>query len=195
MSQNKKVNLIICFAFFESILLIWFVGLILFGQHIQEFSGISSQKTDAIIVLTGGRNRIAEGVRLLNENMADKLFISGVSHEVTIEDIERKAKMQANEPSKIELGYKATNTIENASEIADWITKNNIKSVRWVTSNYHIPRSVAELEPYHLPIELAMNPVYSDHVKADWWKSWGTFKFLASEYNKFLFVYLRNLFR
>ena len=195
MSQNKKVNLIICFAFFESILLMWFVGLILFGQHIQEFSDVSSQKTDAIIVLTGGRNRIAEGVRLLNENMADKLFISGVSHDVTIEDIERKAKMQANEPSKIELGYKATNTIENASEIADWITKNNIKSVRWVTSNYHIPRSVAELEPYHLSIELTMNPVYSDHVKADWWKSWGTFKFLASEYNKFLFVYLRNLFR
>lgn len=195
MSEKSKIRLILGFAAFESIILMWFVGLVLFCNHIQNFQHDSTQKTDAVIVLTGGRNRITEGVRLLNNHLAERLFISGVSHDVTIADIEKKAQMHADEPSKIELGYKATNTIENASEIADWIKKNDIKSVRWVTSNYHIPRSLEELKPYHLSVELVINPVYSDFVKDDWWKSWGTFKFLAAEYHKFLFVYIRNLFR
>ena len=195
MSEKSKIRLILIFVAIESIILMWFAGLILFCDHIRNFQYDNTQKTDAVIVLTGGRNRITEGVRLLNNHLADKLFISGVSHDVTIADIERKAHLHADEPSKIELGYKATNTIENASEIADWIKKNDIKSVRWVTSNYHIPRSLEELKPYHLSVELIINPVYSDFVKDDWWKSWGTFKFLAAEYHKFLFVYIRNLFR
>lgn len=195
MSKNNKTRLFLCFAVVETVILTWFVGFILFCNHIRHYENDNSDKTDAVIVLTGGRNRIAEGVRLLNENMAERLFISGVSHDVTIADIEKKAKMQAEDPSKIELGYKATNTIENASEIADWITQNNIKSVRLVTSNYHIPRSLEELKPYNLSVEFVINPVYSDFVKNDWWKSWGTFKFLAFEYHKFLFVYIRNLFR
>lgn len=193
--MNIKKLLIISFIAIDIIMIHWLMGFVLFCNYIQHYEDNGSQKTDAIIVLTGGRNRIAEGVRLLNENMAEKLFISGVSQDVTIDDIEKKAHMQANDPSKIELGYKATNTIENASEIADWISRNDIKSVRWVTSNYHIPRSLEELKPYNLSINIAINPVYSDFIKTEWWKSWGTFKFLALEYHKFLFVYIRNLFR
>ncbi|MBO6290601.1 MAG: YdcF family protein [Alphaproteobacteria bacterium] len=195
MSEKNKIRLIIGLAAIGSIVLMWFVGLVLFCNHIRNFQYDNLRKTDAIIVLTGGRNRITEGVRLLNNHMAERLFISGVSHDVTIADIETRAQMHADEPIKIELGYKATNTIENASEIAEWIKKNDIKSVRWVTSNYHIPRSMEELKPYNLSIDVIINPVYSDFVKDDWWKSWGTFKFLTSEYHKFLFVYIRNLFR
>ncbi|MBR1841429.1 MAG: YdcF family protein, partial [Alphaproteobacteria bacterium] len=152
------------------------------------------KNTDAIVVLTGGRNRITEGINLLNQKRAPILFISGVSQDVKIGELEKRLSVYADDESRIVLGYKATNTIENASEVSDWIKQNDIKSVRLVTSNYHIPRSIAELETYHLPIQIIIHPVYSKYVKKEWWKHWGSFKLIATEYNKFLFVTVRNLF-
>ena len=37
------------------------------------------------------------------------------------------------------------------------------------------------------------NPNPTD-VAHDWWKNWGTFKLIASEYNKYAIVYIRNMF-
>ena len=98
-----------------------------------------------------------------------------------------------NDENKIELGRKAKNTIENAIETEEWIRKNNIKSIRLVTSSYHIPRSMQEFIIYvtkENDLEVILNPIYSPNVNHNWWKSWGTFRLLIMEYNKFLVVYL-----
>lgn len=190
-----KKRLFILFFVLDYLFVCWLAGLILFGLYIRDLPVDDKQNTDAIIVLTGGRNRITEGINLLNQKRAPVLFISGVSQDVKIGDLEQKLSIYADDESQIVLGYKATNTIENASEVAEWIKQNDIKSVRLVTSNYHIPRSIAELEAYHLPIQVIIHPVYSTYVKKDWWKHWGSFKLIATEYNKYLFVLARNLFR
>ena len=171
----------------------WALGFVLFARYINSYEIDTNTKTDAIIVLTGGRNRISEGIRLLNENLADRLFISGVPENISIRQIEKQAKIKADDENKIELGRKAKNTIENAIETEEWIKKNNIKSIRLVTSSYHIPRSLQEFIIYvtmENNLEVVLNPIYSPNVNLKWWKSWGTFRLLMLEYNKFLFVYV-----
>ncbi len=170
----------------------WFGGFVWFAHYINSYEIDTSTKTDAIIVLTGGKNRISEGIKLLNENLADKLFISGVPEDVSIKQIEKQANISAVDENKIELGRKAKNTIENAIETEEWIKKNDIKSIRLVTSSYHIPRSLQEFIIHvtmENDLEVILNPIYSPNVNHKWWKSWGTFRLLIMEYNKFLVVY------
>ena len=176
-----------------SLLAAWCLGFVYFAHYINSYEIDKTTQTDAIVVLTGGRNRILEGIQLLNENLADKLFISGVPENITISQIEKQARIKADDETKIELGRKAKNTIENAIEAEEWIKKNNIKSIRLVTSSYHIPRSLQEFIIYvtkENDLEVILNPIYSPNVNIKWWKSWGTFRLLVMEYNKFLVVYI-----
>ncbi len=195
MSGHLKKYLLIALLAFDCIFVPWFCGFIWFGQKINDYNDYDLKYTDAIVVLTGGRNRIAKAVKLMNNNMAEHLFISGVEKHTSLEAIIKSLKISINNPDKVELGYDATDTIGNAREIKDWVEKNNIKSVRLITSNYHIPRSLAEIKAYNLPLEIELTPVYSENVANYWWQSWGTFKLIVSEYNKYLVVVLRNLFK
>ncbi len=172
--------------------LFWGVGLFWFGYHINNYPLDLSTKTDAAIVLTGGRNRVAEGIKILNHNLADRLFISGVSKNVTISQIERQLHMQAVDESRVELGYYAKNTLENAEEVKEWVEKNHIRSLRLVTSNYHLLRSMLELSEYQIPAQIIIHPVYSEKVAAKWWQSKGTCRLIISEYNKLLYAGLRH---
>lgn len=174
--------------------IIWFSGFCLFNLKINSYKPDYESKTDAIVALTGGKNRVAESIKILNEGLADKLFISGVLETTSLADIQRAAKVKALDESKITLGKKAHNTIENASEAFEWIKENNIDHIRLVTSYYHIPRSLQEFKLYGLRKKILPHPVYSQNVPREWWKNWGTFKLMVSEYNKFAVVYIRNMF-
>ena len=174
--------------------ILWFSGFCLFNRKINSYPLDYTTKTDAIVALTGGKNRIAESIKILNDGLSDKLFISGVSEKASIKDIERAANIKALDESKITLGKKAHNTIENASEAFEWIKNNKIEHIRLVTSYYHIPRSMQEFKLYGLRKKILPHPVYSQNVAHEWWKNWGTFKLIASEYNKYAVVYIRNMF-
>ena len=52
------------------ILSIWIGGFCFFSYKINKMNIDNEQKTDAIIVLTGGRNRINEAITLFNNNFA-----------------------------------------------------------------------------------------------------------------------------
>lgn len=195
MYEGAKKYWLITLVLFDCVFLPWFCGFIWFGQKINDYMEYNEEHTDAIAVLTGGRNRIAEAIKLFNNQMADHLFISGVEKNTSLRDITQKLKLKINNPVKVELGHKATNTIENAIEIKEWIEKNNIHSVRLVTSNYHVPRSLSELESLNLSLKIIAHPVYSEKVARHWWQSWGTFKLILGEYNKYLVVIIRNMFK
>lgn len=188
--QIKKTILLLLSSIFGALLL-WCLGFVFFVRQIDSYQ-ISKDKADAIVVLTGGRHRIEEGIYLLNNGIADKLFISGVSKKTSLQEIEKKSKIKINNFHKIDLGYNATDTIGNAAEIADWVTENNVNSLYLVTSNYHLPRSLEELSVYHLPVKVIAYPVYSEKIIKKWWHSFSTFKLLATEYNKFLYTYLNH---
>ena len=187
MRRFKFFGLVAVFAF----VLFWIGGFVVFDIYIKNIPN-DTRKTDAIVVLTGGRNRIAEALELYNNDMADFLIISGVYNKVSLKELQKQNKIALRKnDTNIILGKEATNTNQNAVEVSDAIRRNNIRSVRLVTSYYHIPRSREEILAYNPDIEVVNHPVYSKHVSSKWWKKWNSFKLIASEYNKFLFVYVK----
>lgn len=172
--------------------LLWGAGFCAFNYQINSYPKDNGDKTEAIIALTGGRNRIAEAVNLLNEGKADKLFISGVEKNTSLKAIEKRQGVKIGNQDNVIIGKEALDTVGNAVETTQWLEKNKIKSIRLVTSNYHIPRSLEEFKAQNAGVEIVVHPVYSERVTPQWWKSWRTFTLIASEYNKYLYVYLRS---
>ena len=177
------------------ILSIWFGGFCFFAYKINNFDIDQSTTTDAIIVLNGGRNRITEAVKLFNDKKSKHLFISGVAKDISLENIQNTINMKINDTTNVEAGHNADNTVENAKETNAWVRKNNIKSIRLVTSNYHIYRSLIEFRKQLNDIEILPHPVYSQYIEKKWWTSWQTFSLIFKEYNKFICAYIINRFK
>jgi uncharacterized SAM-binding protein YcdF (DUF218 family) len=171
-------------------LTIWFSGLIIFIQHTKDITLDQSTKTDAIIVFTGGYHRIDSGIELLEKGLAQKLLISGVKSGIKIDNIATNNNLK----DKISLGYDAQNTIGNAIETKHWLQENNFHSIRLVTSNYHMIRSIRKLKYIMPEIIIIPHPIPSENVKLDqWWDFPGTIKLIISEYNKNLLLYFIEL--
>lgn len=165
----------------------WTVGLFAFVSMIPDKAITISRTTDAIVVLTGGSDRLKEGLTLLTEHKAKKLFISGVYRG---NDVRRLLKIQQRNPSEllccISLGYAATSTAGNAIETARWIRQQNYTSLRLVTASYHMPRSLMEFHNSMPEIEIVPHPVFPEKFKrAEWWAWPGTAALIINEYSKF----------
>ena len=184
----KKITLMILILFVGS----WFGGFINFCHQIYSYPQDQTTHTDALVVLTGGRNRITVAGKLYNNNIADSIFISGVNKNVSLEHIEERNKITFTNKEKVYLGQNALDTIGNARESVEWIKSNNINSVRLVTSNYHIPRSLLEFKSRLPDLQIIVYPVYSEKVNKKWWRNWRTFLLIATEYNKYLWVLMRE---
>jgi uncharacterized SAM-binding protein YcdF (DUF218 family) len=143
------------------------------------------QKTDAIIVLTGGPKRIEEGLRLFSSGLSGQIFISGVHPSVSMDDIKNlKHGGPALPECCITLGQEARTTIQNARETKDWIEKNNVKTIRLVTANYHMPRALIEFRAALPNLEIIAHPVADQNLKFDHWYFWAV---MLSEYHKSIF--------
>jgi uncharacterized SAM-binding protein YcdF (DUF218 family) len=181
----------VCYIF-GLVLICWVAGFWYFGWTINHFQPNPTEHTDAIVVLTGGRNRIAEAVRLLDVGLADKLFISGVGKDISLKNIAKSQKFHVVHQDLVELGHEALNTSENADETTEWARKNTISSIRLVTSNYHILRSQLEIQHLAPQLHIVPHPVYSEKIEKKWWTSRQTFSLIFKEYNKFLCAYIRT---
>ena len=184
----KKIFIFICIIIF----VFWGLGLFRFAWLINHFTDSNFEKTDAIIALTGGRNRIAEAVKLLKQGRAKRLFISGVDKDISLQNIKTTQQVSITDDSNIDIGHNASNTLENAKESSEWIKTHNIKSIRLVTSNYHVLRSLTEFKDQNPNLKIIIHPVYSENIEKKWWTSWQTFSLIFKEYNKFLYAYLRS---
>lgn len=145
-----RLRLIVWFLF--ALVLLWGAGYGMFvASVLEETPQDQTRKTDAIIVLTGGNFRVDTGLDLFAIQMAPRLFITGVHDTVTMDDIIRKWSGLPNGSRALpaccmELGHKALTTIENARETKDWAEKENVHSMRLVTSPYHMPRAMREFK-------------------------------------------------
>jgi len=103
-----------------ALLLLWLGGFIWFLRAVQE-AAADAGTADAIVVLTGGTERVETGFRLLEEGKAPRLFVSGVHPDSRLADLARGAGV---DPAKLhgraELGHAAASTRGNAVEIAAW---------------------------------------------------------------------------
>ena len=174
----------------------WVAGLIRFASLVNRTPRDVETHTEALIVLTGGTERVAAAVDLLKQKKAEKLLISGVNKKVDWVLLAQTVDELPDElTDNIVLGHVACNTRQNALESKNWMDKNGFKSMRLVTASYHMPRSLSEFKDVMPEIKIFPHPVFPQTVKHDeWWKWPGTFALITSEYMKFLIVSVKHAF-
>ena len=136
-------------TFIVGLTFLWLAGFGLFLEYVHGLQPQNpNQPTDAIIVLTGGAQRVNKGLDLLSTGQGKKLFITGVNGHVNLQEIlnlwKRPIIQQDSDDCCIILDHKARNTIQNAQETREWAQAENIKTLRLVTSDYHMPRAQLE---------------------------------------------------
>ena len=191
--RNK--NLIVVYIIL-GLALVWLAGFIYFCAEIYSYTKEKiepSNKPAGIAVLTGGRHRIAKGLELLDAGQGKRLLISGVQKGVVLDEIAERENIHLYDDMPIDLGYEATTTVGNAKEIKAWADKCKFDVIYAVTSFYHIPRSRLELKKIMPEKDIRFVAVNSEYVSPEWWKNFGSFKFLAAEYCKFLLVKLQYI--
>jgi uncharacterized SAM-binding protein YcdF (DUF218 family) len=180
------------------LVIFWLAGFIVFIRAIEVLGEASITpemlSTDAIVVLTGGSERVATGLELLNAGKGKKLFISGVHHGLSLDRVVGNQQVSKDlRDCCIILGHAAESTRGNAEETQTWMALEDYHSMRLVTANYHMPRSLLVFRAAMPDIAITPHPVAPDSVKLeDWWQHPGTISLLVTEYNKYLFAALRQ---
>lgn len=175
---------------------LWLIGLIWFAAMLPDQVVDTKRKTDAIVVLTGGSGRLSQGLELLAEKQARKLFVSGVYRGLDVTQLLRSGQQSPDEfQCCVALGYEADDTEGNATETSAWMKAQKFQSLRLVTANYHMPRSLIEFRHAMPDIEIVPHPVFPETFKQDDWWLWpGSAALLAREYSKYLIALVRTGF-
>jgi uncharacterized SAM-binding protein YcdF (DUF218 family) len=145
----------------------------------------STQKTDAIVVLTGGKGRVEEGVRLFRESRAKFLFFVGVDPSVRKSDLYRPKQGDPSSDNVI-LEKSSRNTLENSIFGRDVIVQSGVHSILLITSRYHLKRaSILFRNSLPKDITIIPYPVDSANLKESWWNHGGSFHLLFREFYKY----------
>jgi uncharacterized SAM-binding protein YcdF (DUF218 family) len=183
------------FVLFAAAALAWVGGLVWFVAGFAGTAADTAPPTDAIVVLTGGSQRLESGLDLLRAGKGRMLFVSGVSRGVPLEDLLR---LSGNAPAWaiccVELGHEAKDTLDNALETARWMRQHGFNSLRLVTAWYHMRRSLLEFDRAMPGAEILPFPVFPQHARPDHrWEWRGILPLLIREYDKYLGALVRPL--
>jgi uncharacterized SAM-binding protein YcdF (DUF218 family) len=150
-------------------------------------------KADAIVVLTGSAFRISDALELLAAGHGRRLLISGVNPDTKLSEIAHMTPQYEKWFSCcVDLDHVALDTIGNAVETKRWARERGIRSLIVVTSDYHLPRALAELGHQLPDVRLVPYPVISNRVRIDtWWSDPGTARLLFWEYLKYIVALAR----
>lgn len=126
-------------------LLLWALGFAWFALLLPQPAPIA--KTDAVVVLTGGANRIDRGLEILKSGKSKKMLISGVDRDVKPPELAAQYLGSAKYFNCcIDLGFQSVDTRSNALETARWVARNKVKTLRLVTHDWHMRRARFELD-------------------------------------------------
>ena len=172
---------------------LWLGGLVWFAEGIPDSVADRDSRTDAVVVLTGGAGRLRAGVDLLARKQAGKLFVSGVYRGVDVQQILRLLRRRQGElDCCMVLGHAADDTRGNAAETARWMREEKFTSLRLVTSNYHMRRSLLEFRRAMPGLRIVPHPTFQPGFMANGWWNWpGTLQLVVTEYSKYLVVLMR----
>jgi uncharacterized SAM-binding protein YcdF (DUF218 family) len=160
------------FSFFA---LVYLLGYAFFAVALPRPAG--TDPTDAIVVLTGGPKRIERGLELMEQRTARRMLVSGVARTVRRPELAAQYGYAPLFECCIDLGRESVDTRSNADEVARWVEKNKFRTVRLVTTDWHMPRAAFEARR-----QLGDGvTVLGDAVESN-----PSFRQLFMEYNKYL---------
>ena len=173
---------------FVLLISLWLIAFFVFSSYAIGMKFRHLEKADAIVALTGGNDRIKESVRLLQEEYAPYLFISGVNENVT--GYHLLSEIAPKWQEKVDLGHWAKTTRMNAIETSEWIHNKKISAIILVTSFYHMPRSLLEIKEAIPDLKIIPYAVFPQSFgeSTDWLHTRYAWQ-LFLEYHKFLVVY------
>ncbi|MEM6382727.1 MAG: YdcF family protein [Pseudomonadota bacterium] len=145
------------------------LAMVWFGFGFNHFvASINAQVTplepraDGMVVMTGGAARIEVALELLERNSADRLLISGVYAGTDASSLVDRTQSDPHLfTCCVDIDKAALDTVGNARETALWAKDHAFASLLVVTSAYHMPRTVRELEAQLPGVELIAYPIHA----------------------------------
>jgi uncharacterized SAM-binding protein YcdF (DUF218 family) len=152
------------------------------------YPGPPSRPADALMVLSGGEGRIAEGYRDWSSGAAAEFFILGAGRDVPLTRlVPPVSTLPPAARSRVHAEGWSENTLENAFSARSAVEERKFSSVILVTSDYHVPRAWIAFRKVLPPrVALHVRPVRSEgwgSPGAAWrtarryfvegWKYWG----------------------
>jgi uncharacterized SAM-binding protein YcdF (DUF218 family) len=160
------------------LVLVYALGFVLFAFTLGKPASVDAAATDAAIVLTGGPGRIEHAVDVIREHKAKRLLVAGVDPSVTKPDLARRIPGSRSWLSCcVDLGSESVDTRSNAEEASRWLARRNFKSVRLITSDWHMRRARYEFDK----VLGGKYGLTTDAVRTE-----PSFVTLFGEYNKYL---------
>ena len=158
--------------------LIYLLAFVFFAMTLGKPAPPDAQRTDAAVVLTGGKGRIDYAIGVLKAGGARRLLVAGVDPAVTKADMARVVK--GSRPwlnCCVDLGSESVDTRSNAEEASRWIQAHHFHSVRLITNDWHMRRARYEFHKV-LGSKITIVP---DAVRSE-----PNFLTLFGEYNKYV---------
>lgn len=189
---NAPTRIFLSFVFISAL---WLAGLHWFTRDIvSPPADAARQKADAIVVLTGGSNRLQTGFDLFEAGLGNQVFISGVYRGVEVRELLTLWKSEAAEDLQdaVTLGFDADDTIGNAQETLAWLKVRGYKSFYLVTSNYHLRRALLEFSKVAPDYKIIPYPVVPEGLDMqNWWRNEAHRTLIIKEYMKYLATLVR----
>ena len=127
------------------LLILWALGFALFAVTLGKPAPGDAKPTQAIVVLTGGKFRIEHAAKLLAQGKGERLLIAGADPSVRKEDLMRRLGGKRDLAACcVDLGSESVDTRSNADEARRWLERRQYKSLRVVTSDWHMRRAESE---------------------------------------------------
>ena len=129
------------------LLLFYALGFVLFAFTLGKPAPATAKATDAAVVLTGGPGRIDHAIDVLKARQAQRLLVAGVDPAVTKPDLARRIPGSRQWLACcVDLGSESVDTRSNAEEAGRWLAKHDYRSVRLITSDWHMRRARYEFQ-------------------------------------------------
>jgi len=163
-------------------------GFIAFAVSTTNVLEAGTPRADAIVVVTGGEDRIGAALGLLRQRSGRRLLISGVNPRTSAAAIrDQTGERRQLFECCVDIGREASDTIGNAEETRDWVAAHGYRSLIVVTSSYHMPRTLIEFSRAMPDRTFIPHPVLSRHMRdRSWWQHPGALRVLLNEYVKFI---------
>ena len=128
--------------FASLVALLYALGFILFTVTLGKPAARDSARTDAAVVVTGGKGRIEHGIQVLKAGQTGRLLVAGADPAVTKQDLVRRLGGSARLVNCcVDLGSESVDTRSNAEEASRWLARHRYRSFRLITSDWHMRRA------------------------------------------------------